>query len=205
MKTGNLAFRTFQLAAVLTIALFADATNDLTAVSFITPDGKQGWVMRIPGSRPIATPAYADGMIFVGGGYGSHEFYAIDAETGSIVWQMRTKDDGPTAAVVEDGCVAFNTESCTVVVVDAKTGKLLWQEWLGDPLMSQPAIAKGRLFMAHPAGQRHASQQVQVQGQHANTAPQAEAHVTNGSGPRHKTSHSLLCAELKTGKHLWEA
>src|SRR5215813_13557695 len=50
-----------------------EVKNELTAVSFITPDGKQGWVMRIPGSRPIATPAYADGMIFVGGGYGSHE------------------------------------------------------------------------------------------------------------------------------------
>src|SRR5262249_34575943 len=112
MKTGNLAFRKFQLAAVLTIALFAvvtilfaqsapkqndaddkppkfknldakqiqkdlnkappfdlpDSKNDLTAVSFKTPDGKEGWVIRIPGSRPIATPAYADGMIFVGGG-----------------------------------------------------------------------------------------------------------------------------------------
>src|SRR5262245_17511607 len=147
MKTGNLAFRKFQLAAVLTIALFAVVTilfaqsapkqNDaddkpatvskldakqiqidldkatacnlprvrknLTPVSFKTPDGKQGWVMRIPGSRPIATPAYANGRIFVGGGYGSHMFYAIDAATGRVVWKMKTQDDGPTAAVVEDG------------------------------------------------------------------------------------------------------
>ena len=46
--------------------------------------------------------------------------------------------------------MAFNTEICTVIVADALTCKLLWQEWLGDPLMSQPAIAKGKLFMAHP-------------------------------------------------------
>ena len=57
---------------------------------------------------------------------------------------------GPTAAVAEDGLVAFNTESCTVIVVDAKSGKVVWQEWLGDPLMSQPAIANGRLYIAYP-------------------------------------------------------
>src|SRR5215475_3380913 len=68
--------------------------KDLQVVSFDTPDGKQGWAIRIPGSFPIATPAYADGLIFVGGGYGSHEFYALDAESGRVVWKMQTKDDG---------------------------------------------------------------------------------------------------------------
>src|SRR5262245_18000364 len=233
MKSGNLAFRRFQLAAVLTIALFAvvtilfaqsppkrnvaddkpataskldvkqiqmdldkatafdlpDAKNDLTAVSFKTPDGKGGWVMRIPGSRPIATPAYADGMIFVGGGYGSHEFYSIDAETGRVVWKMQTKDDGPTAAVVEDGCVAFNTESCTVIVAEAKTGKVIWEQWLGDPLMSQPAISQGRLYIAYPGGQRGAQAQ--------NNSAQTDS---SNLGPGHR----MLCADLKTGRHIWE-
>ena len=149
--------------------------KDLQVVSFNTPDSKQGWAIRIPGSFPIATPAYADGLIFVGGGYGSHEFYALDAESGRVVWKMQTKDDGPTAAVVEDGYVAFNTESCTVMVAEAKTGKIIWEQWLGDPLMSQPAISKGRLYMAYPGGQR-------------------------GSKPGHR----MLCADLKTGRHIWE-
>ncbi len=76
--------------------------------------------------------------------------------------------------------MAFNTESCTVIVVDEKTGKLIWQEWLGDPLMSQPAIYKEHLFMAYPAGPR---------------SPKS-----NVAG-----SHRLLSVDLKTGKHLWEA
>src|SRR5262245_28641281 len=229
MKTGNLCSGKFQLAAVLTVSIFAVATilfaqsaqkqNDadnnpatasqpdarqiqidldkatafnlprirknLTAVSFNTPDGKQGWVMRLPGSRPIATPAYANGMIFVGGGYGSYMFYAIDAATGRVVWKMKTQDDGPTAAVVEDGYVAFNTESCTVIVAEAKTGKVIWQEWLGDPLMSQPAISKGRLYIAYPAGQR------------GNNLSQTSA---QNLGPGHR----MLCADLKTGRRLWE-
>ncbi len=155
---------------------------ELQAKTFQTTDGKEGWALQISGNHPIATPAYDKGMIFIGGGYASHEFYAFDAATGKIRWQIKTSDDGPSAAVVEDGCVAFNTESCTVIVVAEETGKLLWQEWLGDPLMSQPAISQGRLFIAYPAGQRGNS--------------------TNSKLP--PTGHRLLCADLKTGRHIWE-
>jgi Ca-activated chloride channel family protein len=163
-------------------------SRDLEAASFGTPDGKTGWVLRLPGGRPIATPAYADGMLFVGGGYGSHEFYAVDAETGRIIWKIQTGDDGPTAAVVADGMVAFNTESCTLVVVDERRGRLIWEEWLGDPLMSQPAIDKGVLFMAHPAAT-------------GRPVKPTEYHPRPASPGG---SHRLLAAELSTGRHIWE-
>jgi len=119
--------------------------------------GKKGWRIAIPGARPLATPAVADGILYLGGGFGSHEFYAIDAKTGKLVWGYKTGDDGPTAAVVEDGVVAYNTESCTIYAHDAKSGKLLWSKWLGDPLMSQPAIYQGRIYMAYPSadGEHH--------------------------------------------------
>jgi len=158
-------------------------TSALTPKPFETKDLKKGWLIAIPGNRPIATPAYWNGMLFVGGGYGSHEFYAFDAQTGRLIWKITTKDDGPTAAVVEDGLVAFNTESCTVMVVEAKTGKLVWQEWLGDPLMSQPAAAGGKLFMAYPVG--------------SNNKNVSQAPMPSGY------THRMLCADLKTGKHIW--
>ena len=163
-------------------------SRDWEAVSFGTPDGKSGWVLRLPGGRPIATPAYADGMLFVGGGYGSHEFYAVDSETGRIIWKIQTGDDGPTAAVVADGMVAFNTESCTLVVVDERRRRVIWQEWLGDPLMSQPAIDKGVLFMAHPAATERPQKPVEFHPRPASPGG----------------SHRLLAAELSTGRHIWE-
>ena len=172
--------------------------DNLRPVVFQTSSGKQGWSLKIPGGRPIATPAYADGMIFVGGGYGSHEFYAFDAATGALVWKIATSDDGPTAAVVEDGYVAFNTESCTLIVVEAKTGKLVWEEWLGDPLMSQPAIADGRVYIAYPAGQRGGRGRGRG---HTSKPPGDNKHVIM---PTEKGSHRLLAADLKTGRHIWE-
>ena len=125
--------------------------EDLRPESFEGPRGRGNWYLRIPGGRPIATPAYEDGLLFVGGGYGSYEFYAFDAMSGEVAWRIRTSDDGPTAAVVERGFVAFNTESCSVIVCEARTGRVIWEEWLGDPLMSQPAIVGSRHIVSPSA------------------------------------------------------
>ena len=117
---------------------------------FTTKDGKmKGWKVVIPGNRPLATPAVVDGKVFVGGGFGSHEFYALDALTGKVVWRHQTNDDGPTAAVVSDDFVAFNTESCEIEIL-ALDGKPVWKKWLGDPLMSMPAISASKVYMAYP-------------------------------------------------------
>src|SRR5260370_29711400 len=97
---------------------------------------------------------------------------------------MKTTVDAPTAAVVEAGYVAFNTESCTLIVVDEKTGKVIWQEWLGDPLMSQPAISKGRLFIAYPPGQGG-------HGQQSKNAMPEESVQQESVAPKHAAVHHV--------------
>jgi outer membrane protein assembly factor BamB len=109
----------------------------------------KGWKVVITAGRPLATPAVAGGKVFLGGGFGGHEFYALDAVTGKEVWQYQTADDGPTAAVVQDSHVAFNTESCELEIITI-AGKLVWKKWLGDPLMSMPAIDQGEVYMVYP-------------------------------------------------------
>src|SRR5215471_6332622 len=119
-------------------------------VSWQSKDGRRsGWKMTIPGQRPLATPAVADGRLFLGGGFGSYEFYALDAATGHVVWQYQTEDDGPTAAVVLEDHVAFNTESCELEVLNT-AGRQLWKQWLGDPLTSMPAMGDGRVYQVYP-------------------------------------------------------
>ena len=117
--------------------------------------GLPGWIQQLDGGREVVTPCVDAGRVLVGGGFGSYQFYAFDAESGEPVWQRRTRDDGPTAAVAADGCVVFNTESCTVCVLDAATGRTRWERWLGDPLLAQPAVGEGVVFMAWPAKGDH--------------------------------------------------
>src|SRR5262249_13365728 len=114
-------------------------------VPFSSKDGRiKGWQVSLPGGRPLATPAVVGGCVFLGGGFGSYDFYALDADTGNLRWYYQTEDDGPTAAVVEDDYVIFNTESCELEVL-TRAGKRVWKKWLGDPLMSMPAVNNGRI------------------------------------------------------------
>jgi Ca-activated chloride channel family protein len=132
----------------------ASSTRHLEAEPVCDESGRLGWRVRVPGERPLATPAVADGRVHVGGGFGSHEFYAFGASDGRLLWQLKTKDDGPTAATVTGEHVAFNTESCTVLVADGRTGRVVWESWLGDPLLAQTAIAGDVLFAVYPDRQR---------------------------------------------------
>src|ERR1051325_6306531 len=117
--------------------------------------GFAGWRIPLEPNRAVPTPAVAQGRLFVGGGFGSYDFYAFDARTGAQVWYLQTTDDGPTAAVLVEDLVIFNTESCTLEVVEATSGKVVWNKWLGDPLLAQPAVMDGRVFMVYPKEGQH--------------------------------------------------
>ena len=151
MKMFSIASLFFAaVAAIWSQNRQAPAPKPPKPVPFQSKDGKiTGWKITIPGGRPLATPAIAEGKIFLGGGFGSHEFYAFDANTGDPLWTYQTADDGPTAAVVDNGIIAFNTESCELETLTT-SGRRLWKKWLGDPLMSMPALADGQVYMAYP-------------------------------------------------------
>ena len=111
--------------------------------------------MTIESGRAVPTPAVDRNRLFVGGGFGSYDFYAFDARTAAPAWRLHTSDDGPTAAVISQGFAVFNTESCTLEVVEAASGKVVWEKWLGDPLLAQPAVMQGRIFMVYPKAGAH--------------------------------------------------
>lgn len=131
-------------------AEYLESAPDISVDKFKLPDGRKGWKVKLLKNLPLATPAVIDGKVFIGGGFGSYEFYSIDAVSGEVLWLFHCGDDGPTAAVVDKGRVAFNTESCILYVLDTESGEKIWSEWLGDPLMSQPAMQDKRLVMVFP-------------------------------------------------------
>jgi Ca-activated chloride channel homolog len=148
----------FQSSSKLDPALRGKLPRVSEPLPFQSPDGRfRGWKVTIPGGHSLATPAVVNDRVFLGGGFGSFDFYAFNADDGTLVWQYQTSDDGPTAAVVDDDHVVFNTESCELEVLTVD-GTPVWKKWLGDPLMSMPAVADGRVYIAYPdsrADRRH--------------------------------------------------
>lgn len=137
-----------------------------------------GFEIALPGSFPIPTPALHEGRLYASGGFGSKQFYCFDARSGAFVWGADLDDDGPSTPAVEDGLAVVNTESCTIFALEASTGKPAWSWWLGDPLMSAPTIAGGRVFTAWPAA---------------------------GAQARHpEASHVVGAFDLRSGRLLWQ-
>jgi Ca-activated chloride channel family protein len=126
-------------------------TGNGSSSRFTFDGGRRGWVARVSqysAENPL-TPIYGHDRVYVGGGFTSHEFTALDARTGEISWHASAPDGGPTAGIVVGDKVLFNTESCTLFAVDARTGRQRWSHWLGDPVMGQPAANEGRVFSGH--------------------------------------------------------
>jgi Ca-activated chloride channel family protein len=150
-----------------------------------------GFTIKLPSGAPIPTPTVYKGKLYVSGGFSTKEYFCFDAISGKFEWGMSLDDDGPTSAVVEDDTVVFNTESCTIFALDAKTGKHLWSYFLGDPLTSTPTIANGKVYTSYPA----------MGG--GGAAPKKGPAPAQGK-PRPAASHVMICLELKTGKILWQ-
>jgi len=112
---------------------------------------REAWVAKLPESGQLVTVAYANGKVFVGGGFDSSAMYALDAKTGKRQWvSYNLADPGPTAAVVDQDELAFDTYSCSLAVLAASTGKVLWQKWIGTETPTQPAFTKDFVIAPHP-------------------------------------------------------
>lgn len=129
----------------------AKSGETAAAFRFGRENERGGWVAQLPERSALVTVAYGGGKIFVGGGFGASTMYALDAKTGKKLWTVyNTADPGPTAAVYDNGELAFNTFSCSVEVLDAETGKQLWTKWIGSETPNQPAMAGNLVLATHP-------------------------------------------------------
>nr|MDQ3332779.1 PQQ-like beta-propeller repeat protein [Planctomycetota bacterium] len=110
-----------------------------------------GFVIQLPSESPIPTPTVYDGRLYVSGGFSSEEYYCFDAQCGKLEWAVQLDDDGPSSATPFEDSILFSCESCTLFALDAKSGAMRWSHWLGDPLLSMPAVAGREVFAVYPA------------------------------------------------------
>lgn len=146
------------------VVYFPDNAGNLYAVN--AKNGHVIWqrlisdYVGVPGAYSRTTPAYSDGMLFLGdqfpaalretGAQGAH-FFAVDAKTGKLIWS-KVVDTNPFAIITQNATVLGDTvyvgvssaaefSSCmdvnppcnfrgSVVALDKKTGKIKWQQYM---------------------------------------------------------------------------
>lgn len=142
-----------------------------------------GYVVHMPGSTPVASPAIVGDNLYACGGFGSKIYSSFQLSTGALQWSLDLSDDGPSPAVFEDSTMVFNTESCTIFALNRHNGKLMWSHWLGDPLLSTPVVSDGRVYSAYPALGLHGHEKKYKQ-----LSP----------------THAMACFNARNGTILWQ-
>lgn len=155
-----------------------------------------GFTIQMPSHAPIPSPTVYRGKLYVSGGFSSHEYYCFDARTGKFIWGAELDDDGPSSAVPYEDSIIFSCESCTIFALDAGTGEMRWSHWLGDPLMSMPTIANGKVFAVYP-GEREASDDESTGDEPSTTAAGKDQHALDAT-------HQLVCMDAQTGDVVWQ-
>ncbi len=98
-----------------------------------------------------APPAIHGGVAVVGSGWSGSELHAVRLTDGGLEWR-RALDDNGVGAVVRDGDTTYSTtESCTIYSIPTKSGKIAWKRWLGDPVLSTPALEGDRVYVGSGA------------------------------------------------------
>jgi|DewCreStandDraft_1066081.scaffolds.fasta_scaffold00844_3 outer membrane protein assembly factor BamB len=134
----------------------------------------EAWRLRTDG--PVNMPVVSRGIAYFGSWTG--KFYAVEVATGKVRWQIRTETYpeprygfptlGVTAtAAVDADRVYFPTAQARVWSVDARTGKVLWRQAIGDPQAddiswSSPVVFGGRVYIGVSSRSDHPTQKGRV-------------------------------------------
>lgn len=139
-----------------------DSRAEVTA--FNLSDGRQFWRTDLEDEIDDSGAfggglAFADGLLFVTTGLA--EVFALNGETGAIVWQQRAPGPMRSAPVVDGGRVFIVTLDNQTIVLAAEDGRLLWQhrgveEQVGLLGTSSPAVSGDVAIIPYSSGELYA-------------------------------------------------
>lgn len=116
--------------------------------------GERRWEFRTK-SHVEATPAIADGRVFIGAG--GDGFYCLSLEPDPkgqphVLWHLKADDfaDCESSPVIHEGVVYFGLGEggAAVCAVKAETGELLWKLDTPYPVFAPPTVVDGKLLIA---------------------------------------------------------
>ena len=116
--------------------------------------GQYGTENFTAGCRIWSTPAISNGVVYVGSGYNVFNYetgvgyvYALDASTGTKIWNYTVNGCVDSSPAVVDGVVYVGSWDTYVYALNATTGSYMWRSGLGGRVSSSPAVANGVVYI----------------------------------------------------------
>jgi outer membrane protein assembly factor BamB len=108
------------------------------------------------GTPISSSPAVVDGIAYIGSGDweggGPGGLYALNTETGALVWSYPTSQAVVSSPAVDGGKVFFGCYDGNVYALDALTGAFVWSFSTGSQVWSCPAVHNGKVFISSTDG-----------------------------------------------------
>ena len=128
--------------------------------------GKVRWRRKL-GALAAASPAYADGKVYVvllqraetGGGAKAGRVVALDGKSGKVEWSNKLASRSESSPLIADGRLYFGAENGTVYAMDTRTGRTDWRFQAGGAVKGGVALADGKLYFGAYGGHIYAIRQ----------------------------------------------
>ena len=121
--------------------------------------GELLWYVGPPTRVPVASPIWANGVLYTSRGYRSGPYFAVrtggsgDVNTSHVLWQHQTGAPYTSSLLYHDGLVYLATENGVVSAVDAANGETVWKERLGGYFSASPVAADGKIYLLNEEGE----------------------------------------------------
>jgi outer membrane protein assembly factor BamB len=133
--------------------------GDKCVASYDPNTGKRHWIIDGPTEQFVASPVYheASGLVFITGGFPDHHILAIRPDgTGNvtqthIAWRTTQGVAYVPSPIIEGDRFLVVSDSGVAHCFEAKTGKLVWKERLGEEHASLVS-AEGRVYFLNDKG-----------------------------------------------------
>jgi outer membrane protein assembly factor BamB len=123
-----------------------------SAYSYDPHSGKELWKVRYQGWSNVSGPVCGHGLVFVNGGFGGLELLAVrpggigDVTDREVVWKLSRGVPGLSSPVLLGDHIFQCSDKGVASCIEAKTGKVLWQERIGKEHSASPVAAAGRVY-----------------------------------------------------------
>lgn len=129
-------------------------TSGSAVASYDPATGALLWRVECLGGEIAPSAAYTDGVVFVAGegSTGSAIDVGSHAAEPTILWQWDRALPDAASPLGKDGFFIVPTAFGVVTCLDAKTGRVLWEEEFDRGFSSSPVAADGRVYLIDESG-----------------------------------------------------
>ena len=127
-------------------------------ISYVPETGEELWRVRHGGMNAAARPVFGHGLVYIAAGSGNLSFVAVrpdgkgDVTKSHVVWSMGKSVPKRSSQILLGNLLFMISDSGITSCLDAKSGKVRWQQRIDGSFWASPVYADGKIYFSSKEG-----------------------------------------------------